>query len=72
MDPITSAVAAEAASKTAAKIVNALFSAFELNMARNALVERVELEVRNGLPLDQVGDFVEKLVAEKLAHMKKP
>lgn len=66
MDPVTSAVA----SKAAAKIVDTLFSAFELNMARNALVDRVTQEVLNGLPLDQVGDFVEKMVAEKLAHMK--
>lgn len=72
MDPVTSAVAAKAASKVAAKIVDTLFTAFELNMSRNTLVEQVEQEVLKGLPLDQVGDFVEKLVGEKLAHMKKP
>ena len=59
------------AAKNAAQLVDAIATALELNIARNALVDQVQQAVLNGLPLDQVGDYVERMVAEKLAHMQK-
>ena len=64
MDPVSGVVAA--------KIVDVLFSAFEAKIARDELVAKVQAAFPNGGTIAQIGDYVEQMVEEKLAHLKKP
>jgi hypothetical protein len=58
--------------KQAAKLVDAIASALELNIARNDLVAQVSAAFPSGGTVQQVSDFIEKMVAEKLTHFKPP
>lgn len=73
-DPLTVALAGIAADKAADLLgdaIDAAAMAIEAGLNREEVVERVKAEIRSGLPLSKVPEFIVQLRDEALARIGK-